>query len=296
MLFCVWTAACKGARSSGSEVSSTASATVIALRPKENSYIFLHQFSTRSLVRKGLECSVKLENDQQLELVPVSEARLKAPQGYEYFIVLKEPLDLKSCTGNNEVEDFDGKSFFVSRLQTELVLSNTVAPAPDKEVPFSTDDLKSSKSEALARDMERRRSGGGKSCGLTAFGNRGCWACVGWAMTDQGLFPRGLGSDADNSPNGFLRATASARARKTADGLVNINGIRFRSLKAQYARTPSLAPRGSILFCNTSAEGHAAVVIKPAEELRSDVVEILSSTWRQSKCWEQVEEILFPVD
>lgn len=115
-------------------------------------------------------------------------------------------------------------------------------------------------------------------------------------MTETGNYPNGLGSLADANPNGFLRATQAARSRKGADGVVDINGKRFRSLIAQYRSTPSLAPRGSILFCNTSAAGHAAVITKPANEMRSDVIEILSDQSRQSLCWEQVQEILFPLD
>jgi hypothetical protein len=115
-------------------------------------------------------------------------------------------------------------------------------------------------------------------------------------MTDNRLFPSGLGAAADNSPHGFLRATASARSKKDQNEVVNINGIRFKSLLNEYRGRPSLAPRGSILFCNTSAEGHAAIVTQPANEMRSDVIEIIGATWRQSLCWTQVLEILYPLD
>lgn len=292
-------AAC-GQKNQASESSTLASTrnsnTVIGLKPKNAASLTLNQLSTRGL-SKGITCNYKLQPESEMvEIVPSTRERVLSANGLEYFVQLRKPIDAAACSGTDAVGKFDYKFFFVLVSDADLVGSQSVAPEPAPQPPVSTDDLRSRRAEALASDMERRRSGGGKACGLTSFGQRGCWACVGWAMTDTGIFPRGLGSDADATPNGFLRATASARARKSGDGIVNINGVRFRSLKAEYGTTPSLAPRGSILFCNTSAAGHVAVITKPANEMRSDVIEILGATYRQSLCWDQVQEILFPLD
>lgn len=270
--------------------------TVIGIRAKNVGTLSLHQVSQRAL-RQGLRCQIKGERASDgLPVVPVSASRAESVNGIEYFVELKTALESEACEGTTVSTSFDFKSFFVNRNEVELILSSQAAPAAQKMVPASSDDLRSVRAEALARDMERRRSGGGKSCGLSSFGQRGCWSCVGWAMTDTRLFPAGLGSDADFSPNGFLRATAAARARKSQEGIVNINGIRFKSLLREYKGTPSLAPRGSILFCNTSAEGHAAVITQSGNEMRSDVIETIGATWRQSLCWTQVQEILYPLD
>ena len=265
---------------------------VTALRARKTGALVLRQFSKKSL-RSGIECRIDVSADgEELRIIPAPKYRVTAGASGDYFISFPQPIPPDNCNGSEP--DFSFKSFFVSSSDVELMLSG--ANISDMDVPFDPADMTSQRAEALARNIERRRSGGGKACGLTSFGQRGCWACVGWSMTDVGLFPRGLGAAADSSPNGFLRATASARARKSADGLVTINGVRFRSLKAEFDMKPSFAPRGSILFCNTSVEGHAAVITKPASEMRSDVVEVIGSSWRQSLCWSQVDEILFPVD
>jgi hypothetical protein len=291
-----------GCRPSGQGKSDNATAsvantsTVVALKAMQGRSLQLSQISFRSLF-DGIKCSYPADSaQQQLEIVPSKPERILSASGLEYFVQLKTPLEATSCQGEDAVGNFDYKSFFVRVSDVELVQNQKVTPAPVPVAPPSLDDLKSRHAESLARDMERRRSGGNKSCGLTSFGARGCWACVGWAMTDTGVFPSGLGADADATPNGFLRATRAARTRKGADGTININGKRFRSLLAEYRSSPSLAPRGSILFCNTSAAGHAAVIIQPANEMRSDVIEIIGANHRQSLCWEQVQEILFPLD
>ncbi|MEY3902245.1 MAG: hypothetical protein RL189_1551 [Pseudomonadota bacterium] len=276
------------------EASLSSSSTIVGLKSVTGGNLQLSQRSWRSIV-EGVKCRVAL-GTEQLEVVPVSRQRALSASGKEYFLTLPEALDSSLCSGNENAVNFDYKSFYVRLEDVELQTSDSVVPAPVPVAPVSTDDLRSVRAEALARDMEKRRSANGTRCGLTSFGSRGCWSCVGWAMTETGNYPNGLGSLADANPNGFLRATQAARSRKGADGVVDINGKRFRSLIAQYRSTPSLAPRGSILFCNTSAAGHAAVITKPANEMRSDVIEILSDQSRQSLCWEQVQEILFPLD
>ncbi|NBX17595.1 MAG: hypothetical protein EBR09_09540 [Proteobacteria bacterium] len=300
VLSCLMLWGCRYSLSTGTNDSTGSSAvatsTVVALKGVQGKTLKLTQTSSRSIIG-GVKCEFRGDSNQELlAIVPAKQERLVSASGLEYFVQLKNPMSAESCQGEDELGNFDFKSFFVKVEDVELVGSFSVAPAPLRTVPVSLDDLKSARSESLARDMERRRSGGNKSCGLTSFGQRGCWACVGWAMTDTGVFPAGLGADADATPNGFLHATRAARSRKAADGSISINGKRFRSLLAEYRGTPSLAPRGSILFCNTSAAGHAAVITQPANEMRSDVVEILSAPHRQSLCWEHVQEILFPLD
>jgi len=265
---------------------------VVAIRVQNAGTLVLRQFSSKSL-RSGVECRLQLTSaGEVLSIVQSPKYRVTAGTSGDYFISFAQALPSDNCTGSDP--GFTYKSFFVDSQNVELVLTgNNIA---DADVPLDPSDLTSNRAESLARNIEQRRSGGGKACGLTSFGQRGCWACVGWSMTDVGVFPRGLGAGADHSPNGFLKATASARARKSADGLVTINGMRFRSLKAEFGMKPSFAPRGSILFCNTSAEGHAAVITKPASEMRSDVIEVIGSSWRQSLCWSKVDEILFPLD
>lgn len=289
--------ACRQAGSGSADsaaASLSSSLTIVGLKSVTGGNLQLSQLSWRSII-DGVKCRVEL-GTEQLEVVPVSRQRALSTSGKEYFLTLRKALDSALCSGNENAVNFDYKSFYVRLEDVELQTSGSVVPVPVPGVPVSTDDLRSARAEALARDMEGRRSANGTRCGLTSFGSRGCWPCVGWAMTDTGIFPSGLGASADANPNGFLRATQAARARKGADGVVNINGKRFRSLLAQYRTTPSLAPRGSILFCNTSSAGHAAVITKPANEMRSDVVEILGDHSRQSLCWDQVQEILFPLD
>ena len=296
LLFCI--PACKPARSSDTAAlsSQNLSATVVAVRAKSGSTFSMTQYSRRS-IRKAIICNfVASENSSYLKIVPTKLSQIESPNGAEYFIRLQTPVSAEQCKGGVEGQTFSYGEFFVSRAEVEVVTSELVTPAPVAQMNRYSDDFQSRKAEALAYDMERRRSGGGKPCGLTSFGNRGCWPCVGWAMTDNKVFPEGLGSGADLSPNGFLRATANLRARTAADGTIHLNGIRFRSLMPEYRMRPSLAPRGSILFCNTSAEGHAAIVTQPGNEMRSDVIEIIGANWRQSLCWEKVEEILFPLD
>ncbi len=300
VIFAVCAILMAACRPAGSGESGTASisgpTTVVGVKSLQGGPILLSQISSRSMFN-GIKCNVQTDSSAQiLELIPTTRARILSVSGQEYFVQLRNPIDAAKCTGQDANGKFDYKTFFIKVSDVELVYAGGVTPAPVAQIPFSIDDIKSSRAEALARDMERRRSGGGKSCGLTSFGSRGCWACVGWAMTDTGIFPKGLGADADATPNGFLRATQAARSRKGADGVVNINGKRFRSLLPEFRATPSLAPRGSILFCNTSAAGHAAVITIPANEMRSDVIEILSAQHRQSLCWDQVQEILFPLD
>ncbi len=296
LLICI--PACKPAGSSDTAALSSQhlSATVVAVRAKSGSTFSLTQYSRRS-IRKAIVCNfVASENSSYLKIVPSKLSQIESPNGVEYFIRLQTPVSAEQCKGAVEGETFSYGEFFVSKAEVEVVTSELVTPAPVAQTNRYSDDFQSRKAESLAYDMERRRSGGGKPCGLTSFGNRGCWACVGWAMTDNKVFPEGLGSGADSSPNGFLRATANLRARKAADGTIHLNGIRFRSLMPEYRMRPSLAPRGSILFCNTSAEGHAAIVTHPGNEMRSDVIEIIGANWRQSLCWDKVEEILFPLD
>ncbi|MEY2988777.1 MAG: hypothetical protein RJB13_2298 [Pseudomonadota bacterium] len=265
---------------------------VTALRVKTSGTLSFRQYSIKSL-RSGIECRLEISNlGEEIAIVRSPKYRVTAGTSGDYFVHLPSALSPENCTGSDP--DFSYKSFFVDRRDVELVMLG--GDADDSDSPFDPSDLTSRRAEALARNIEQRRSGGGKACGLKSFGQRGCWACVGWSMTDVGLFPSGLGASADASPNGFLRATASARSRKSADGIVTINGVRFRSLKAEFGMKPSFAPRGSILFCNTSAEGHATVVTKPASEMRSDVIEVIGSSWRQSLCWSTVDEILFPLD
>jgi hypothetical protein len=297
-LFVAVVVGCKPGSSSNLSETNTlsSSATVIALAGKNGSPITLSQLSRRNL-RDGIICRFSgTSGTDELEIVPSTLAKISSSNGVEYFVRLRNSIPAKDCQGVQEGEEFDFRSFFVSKAEVEVLTSTTATPEPGQVLLPDADAIKSRRAEALARDIETRRSGGGKPCGLTSFGNRGCWACVGWAMTNTKIFPAGLGSGADASPNGFLRATAGARMRKAADGTININGVRFLSLKPQYGMRPSLAPRGSILFCNTSAEGHAAIITNPANEMRSDVVEIIGATWRQSLCWERVDEILFPLD
>lgn len=286
-----------GCKPAGSDSDATTSSTidrttVTALRLRNTGPVIVRQFSSKS-IRQGVVCTIDAASSGvTLPIVPAAKFRVIAGGISDYFIVFPTPLPSESCEG--DTWQFDRRTFFVDGQNVDLMSDGSVLS--DTEVPADPSDLTSRKADALARNIEQRRSGGGKACGLTSFGQRGCWACVGWSMTDVGVFPRGLGSGADMSPNGFLRATASMRARKSADGIVTINGTRFRSLLAEFGMRPSLAPRGSILFCNTSAEGHAAVITKPANEMRSDVVEVIGSSWRQSLCWSKVDEILFPVD
>ncbi|MBM3383273.1 MAG: hypothetical protein FJY29_12685 [Betaproteobacteria bacterium] len=291
--------ACKPATKGGlSEVNmASAGGAIVALVGKNGSALTLTQLSRRSL-RPGIVCRYPADSEsRELRIVPSTLARISSTNGLEYFVKLKSPMPASECQSSDDGDsDFDYISFYVSKSEVEVLTSATVTPEPGRELLPDSGILTSRKAESLARDIETRRSGGNKACGLTSFGQRGCWGCVGWSMTAVKLFPSGLGSGADASPNGFLRATAAARSRKSADGTIDINGVRFRSLRAQYGSTPSLAPRGSILFCNTSAEGHAAIITKTANEMRSDVVEILGATWRQSACWERVDEILFPLD
>lgn len=265
---------------------------VTSIRVHAAKPLMLRQFSSKSL-RAGLECKIEIQSPGEvLEVVPTPKYRVTAGTSGDFFITLNAPVDEQNCNGVDP--GFDYRNFFVSSREVELILGG--ADLADAAAPFDPSDISSRRAELLARNIEQRRSGGGKPCGLTSFGSRGCWACVGWSMTDVGLFPSGLGAAADHSPNGFLRATAQLRRRKSADGTLSINGVRFRSLMTEFGMRPSLAPRGSILFCNTSAEGHAAIITKPANEMRSDVVEVLGSSWRQSLCWSKVDEILFPLD
>jgi hypothetical protein len=289
---------CKPAPSSAGAIVNAldSGSTIVGIVSKSEAPINLSQVSKRSL-RTGVICRLGGGAEAaQLSIVPSTLAKISSVNGLEYFIQLKTPLSSSQCQVAAADEAFDYRSFFVSKAEVDLLTSTTVSPEQSRGLPPDLDSLKSNRAEALARDIENRRSGGNKPCGLTSFGNRGCWACVGWSMTSAKVFPPGLGAVADASPNGFLRATASARSRKAADGTVNIKGVRFLSLKAQYGSTPSLAPRGSILFCNTSTEGHAAIITNPANEMRSDVIEIIGANWRQSLCWERVDEILFPLD
>lgn len=284
--------------SESSMAASASNATVVAIRVKSGNSITLSERSKRSLVQ-GVVCRINLDSSSlEMKIVPRTRSQLISLNASEYFVEFLEPIDSAQCDVGASISSsssFAFKDFFVQADDVELLTSESVAPyvAPSKSNPS---DLTSRKAEALAADIERRRTGGGKACGLTAFGSAGCWACVGWSMTDVGIFPSGLGSDADGTPNGFLRATANARSRKAADGTITINNVRFKSLKAEFGTTPSLAPRGSILFCNTSAAGHAAIITQPANEMRSDVVEVLGVGGRQSLCWERVDEILFPLD
>lgn len=287
-------AACKppDTSSTAATAASVDRSAVTALRVNTAGTLSLRQYSIKSL-RSGVECRMEISNSgEEIAIVRSPKYRVTAGTSGDYFVQLPLALSPENCTGSDP--DFSYKSFFVDSRNVELVMLG--GEAADVDSPHDISDLTSRRAEALARNIEQRRSGGGKACGLTSFGQRGCWACVGWSMTDVGLFPRGLGSSADASPNGFLRATAAARSRKSAEGIVNINGVRFRSLKAEFGMKPSFAPRGSILFCNTSAEGHAAVITKPASEMRSDVIEVIGSSWRQSLCWSAIDEILFPLD